>query len=145
MTAFLSNTTRRRPFWKKGLSLHVVLGQRGRVIRISPLLLLLATFTLGVVAYQFRLHLKAQEAYYQSRIEELEKDKKRVQTMLQRKDREKKQALALAESRSAELWGEIRSRDQQMEQLWEAVGKPKKSVPKAYRSIHVSRGGMRTL
>ena len=97
-----------------------------------------------MAGYQFHLHMRAQETYYQKRIAELEKDKNRVQTMLQRKDREKKQALALAESRSEELWSEIHSRDQQMEQLWAAVGKPK-LTPKAHRSVHASRGLLRTI
>ena len=108
---------------------------------MSPLLFILGLTLTGTVAYKHHRQTQAQEAIYQQRIADLEKDKKRIQTLLQRKEKEKKQALALAESRSEELWDELHSRDQQMEQLWEAVGKPKSQV-KPHRTLHASRGGM---
>lgn len=78
---------------------------------------------------------RVREAGYLEKISQLERDKKRVQTLLQRKEREKKQALALAESRSEELWDEIQSRDKQMDKLWEAVGqKPDRNAASAARA-----------
>lgn len=144
MTAFFSTPGSPKSFWKAGLSLHVIVGHKGRRVRLSPLVLVLGATLLATCALKEYRHVQAQEAFYEHRIAELEKEKRNVQTLLQRKDKEKKQALALAESKSDELWSEIHNRDQQMEQLWEAVGKPRSSY-RPHRSVRAGRGILRTL
>jgi murein DD-endopeptidase MepM/ murein hydrolase activator NlpD len=140
MQEFYSTSRQSKPLWKESITLRVIFGNRGRTLRVYPLVVLVAAGLMGAATHQILQGDKIKEAAYQNKISELEKDKKRVQTLLQRKEHEKKQALALAESRSEELWDEIHDRDQQMDKLWEAVGQHPEHGKK---SIQVSRGPRR--
>lgn len=141
MQEFYSVSRQPKPLWKESITLRVIFGTRGLTVKVPPLAILLAAGLMCTAAHQVVQLDKTKEVVYQNKIAELEKDKKRVQTLLQRKEHEKKQALALAESRSEELWDEIHDRDQQMDKLWEAVGQHPERAGK--KSVQQSRGPRR--
>lgn len=127
--------------FKQGLVVKLMLGNRGMVVKLNPLVL---TAMVGLSAWGGSAMFHRQEtlaARYEARIAELETEKSQIHTFLARKDREKKQALALAQSRSDQLWSELQTRDQQMEQIWKVVGKqPKIHHGSRRHSLMSSRG-----
>jgi len=131
--------------WRGGLVVKFMVGKQGVVYRLSPWLLLLV---LAVTVWGVHVVLVGQairEKQLLQRISQLEDDKKRAQTYLQRKEREKKQALAMAQARSDELWDELRQRDYQMEQIWKMVGRKPKDAKSPRRAMSGSRRGTHPL
>lgn len=131
--------------WQKGLTVKLMVGQKGVVYRLSPWLLVGALLVLGLGLRSWCRAENAREKQLLQRIAELEEEKRRVQTFLARKDREKKQALALAQVRSEELWSELKARDRQMDQIWKVVGKAPQSGGHQRRSLSNSRSGLHPL
>lgn len=131
--------------WHTGLVVKLMVGKRGVVYRLSPWLLMFCLLSLVVGVKIWFDGQRVREEQLQGRIEQLEADKRRAQTFLQRKEREKKQALALAQARSEELWEELRLRDQQMEQIWKMVGRKPQAPPKPRRTLAGARGGTHPL
>lgn len=108
---------------RKGLILKFIVGSRGMTLRFSPVLMIVlaALFAFGWNRIQSRQESSRQD--YQTRIEELELQNKRMKASLAFKEREKQQMLTLAAAKTQELMTELESRDREMAQLWKVVGK----------------------
>ncbi len=110
---------------RKGLVLKLILGSRGLTLRFSPVLILIlgGLFVLGWNRVQATE--EAARQGYQTKIQELELQNKRMKASLAFKEREKQQMLTLAAAKTQELMDELESRDREMAQIWKVVGKKK--------------------
>lgn len=110
---------------RKGLVLKLILGSRGLTLRFSPVLILILG---GLFVFGWN-HIQASEEAtrqsYQTKIQELELQNKRMKASLAFKEREKQQMLTLAAAKTQELMDELESRDREMAQIWKVVGKKK--------------------
>jgi murein DD-endopeptidase MepM/ murein hydrolase activator NlpD len=105
------------------LVLKLMVGRKGLVLSVSPLVLLALLGSFGFAGRSWLVRRNQAEIAYQDRLHALEEENHQMQTFLARKELEKRQMVTLAESRSDQLLGELKSRDEEMEQIWRAVGK----------------------
>lgn len=106
-------------------------------VKVLAVVLLLVVVT-GAASYRATTHRTVLQQ--QARIESLERQNRRLEALLTEREQEKNEMMALADSRWEELADELRVKERQLDQLWEAIGK-EAPRPRRRRALSGSRAG----